>query len=92
MMDIDIISLRANNDNLDVVYLLKCENLTRIVRVQGPGYDFLKKKSWSKERMKSILLSLFRLSGIPENPTKQQFLDMQFREFNKVKITNVLKK
>lgn len=75
---------------LTLQYILQYDTHNRrYITVQGPWANW-SDKPWNPTRLKNILLELMRRSDIPTTMSESQFLNLEWKKFNKVKIIDTL--
>ena len=70
-------------------YILFDNNLKRKVTIQGP-YHLWGKRKWDPDKLQSLFKNYIFQSGIPYYINREEFLDMSFKPFTKITITNEL--
>lgn len=91
-MKVNPCAIRATtNKTVTLQYILIQDDLKRLVTVKGPYKNWGSIKTDSYQiKMMSVFNALTKLSDIPENPTRQEFLDLTFKELPNLTITNEL--
>lgn len=70
-------------------YLIYDEHTRRHITVKGP-YSNFNVNPWNPQRLQSILMNLMTRSNLPFRMTENEFLNMNWKNFDKITVQDEL--